>query len=64
MRGAKANERSRVLGEQLERLAELLDGANRIAGHHPGEPGAVVRVHRELAGVQTISRVRAFWKFT
>ena len=41
-----------MLGEQLQRAAEAGNGRGTVAGAQTGEPGAVIRVHRELSGVE------------
>ena len=41
-----------MVGKQRERMAELLGGFRRLLLRQVREAGAVVRVHRELAGVE------------
>ena len=58
---AKADQRARVLREEAERLPEPLHGRTGIARREVREPGAIVRVHRELRPIElshpgTISR--------
>src|SRR5262245_31203627 len=51
-RVAQPNERSGMLGKQLECTLEHLDGARRIAGFESSVAGSVVRIHRKLGGVE------------